>query len=344
MFTAPASSPYTLALTQCASYERAHVEEAVGRVLKQSTLLSGEHTAKETSTRAPFFTRGMHVLVKPNLLRAHELTCTHAEVVRAVCLHLQEEGIKVTVADSPGFGTAKAVATHIGLEQALQPLGLTVQEFRTAQKLSLQLPKSLQSKNSGLTTPLGSWSIAREALEADAILSVPRCKAHTQMRMTLAVKNMFGCICGVRKALAHTVQGRNLEKFCHSVLALYASLPPTAALVDAVIAMHKTGPTGGEPFALHTLGASTSAMALDTAIYSLLQQEPEHIPLWKYSQELGFEAAFAHNIHSSGDKMPQLYSSTTLANFLLPQELMDICFQPHRLLLSFAKRLWSRAL
>ncbi len=325
MTTLSSSPPYALALASCTSYERSLVEDALAQVLTQSGIVQGQ---------APFLSRGMHVLVKPNLLRPHELTCTHAEVVRAVCVCLLEQGLRVTVADSPGFGTAQAVAHKIGLTQALQPLGIAVEDFSDVRPVPLE--HALHKKS------LGTWHIARKALEADAIVSVPRCKAHVQMRMTLAVKNLFGCIAGLRKALAHTVQGRSLEDFCQSILSLYAALPPTAGVIDAVVAMHKHGPSGGEPYALHCIGASPSALALDTGIYTLLQQEPAHIPLWKCAQDNALAAAFMYNIHHTGVQPPHFYPSTTLGEFLLPQNLMHVSFQPHRLLLSYMKRLWSR--
>ncbi len=281
----------------------------------------------------------MKVLVKPNLLRCHELSCTHAQVVRAACICLQEQGVQVLVADSPGFGTAASVAQHIGLSETLRPLGLKVQEFKKVETLSLNLDFSGAH---GHAKDLGSWGIAREALEADAILSLPKLKAHGLMGMSLGVKNLFGCICGLRKAVAHAVQGRDLQDFTHSILALYKALPPSAALVDGVTAMHKTGPSSGAPYALHCLGASPSAMALDTALYSMLKLPIHNIPLWQEAQNLAMPEAFEHNIHYLGAKASHIYPSTESTAFEMPQELRDVCFQPHRLMQSFFKRLWSR--
>ncbi len=324
---------YALALSPCASYAAQEVEEATRYALWQSGLIGNEQGRK------PFFTPGMHVLVKPNLLRAHELSCTHAQVLRAACLCLQEQGIKVHVADSPGFGTATSVAKSLGIQEALRPLGIAVQEFSSVQDVPLRLDwagAEFSHKN------LGSWGIARQALEADAILSLPKLKAHNLMGMSLGVKNLFGCICGLRKALAHAVQGRELQDFTHGILALYRALPPSAALMDGVIAMHKKGPSSGEPYALHCLAASPSAMALDTAIYNLLQLPIATIPLWQEAQRLHMPEAFEHNIHHLGAKASHIYPSTESAPFEMPQQLHDVCFQPHRLLQSFIKRLWSR--
>ncbi len=321
--------PYTVALQHCPSYAFEQVQEAVHMTLQDSGIIGKGHN---TAQQNPTLTRGMHVLVKPNLLRAQELSCTHPHVVKALCVALQEQGIKVLVADSAGFGTASSVAQSIGLQEALRPLGLQVQEFNGVQKLPLRFG----AKN------LGSWGIAKQALECDAIFSVPRIKAHSQMGMTLSVKNLFGCIVGLRKALAHAVQGKDLEDFCHSILALYAALPTTVALADGIVAMHKKGPSGGEPYNLNILAASTNALALDTAIYALLHKKPCEIPLWHSAQNAHLPEAFEQNIHYIGAQPPHIYPSTQETDFALPAQLMDVCFQPHRLLQSLAKRVWNR--
>ncbi len=314
------SSSFLVALQDCDNYAPAHVQEVLERVLDCGGLLS--HAC---------FARGNRVLVKPNLLRAHALTCTHPEIVRALCACLLDRGVRVRVADSPGFGAAPAVARAIGLEEALRPLGLQVEN------LTEPVPVPLQK---GSATA-ASWGIARMALESDAIISVPRIKAHSQMRLTLAVKNMFGCICGLRKALAHAIQGRSQDEFCRSILTMYAALPPTAALVDGVVAMHKTGPSAGEAFPLGCVGASTDAMALDTALYALLGVKPMDIPLWHTAQSMGenvLPQAFSVNIEYSLQKPEEFYAK----GFILPAVLKDVSFQPHRLLQSLAKRVWTR--
>lgn len=316
----PSPPPVPVALTACTGYTPASaVEEAVYRCLAACGLLPGHATVAQ---KTEVLTRGDRVLVKPNLLRASALSCTHPLVIRAACQCLLDHGLRVVVADSPGFGTARGVAEAIGLEQALRPLGLQVRALDDAQAIPLRQG--------------GHWGIARAALESDHILSVPRFKAHCQMRVTLAVKNLFGCICGLRKAVAHTVQGQSMDMFTSGILDLWAALPPVAALVDGVEAMHVTGPSGGKSFALGCVGASPSALALDTACYTLLEASPSTVPLWAAAQQRQLPGAFAHELRYvlSG---PEDFDAT---GFILP-ELIDISFRPHRLFVSLCRRLWS---
>ena len=213
---------------------------------------------------------GSKVLVKPNLVapRNPALSCTSPAVVRAACLYALEKGAaRVTVADSPAFGTGRIVARLAGLTEAVADLPVAVASLDRPRGLALSVG--------------GSIGVSRLALEADHILNVARLKCHDQMGLTLAVKNLFGCVCGFRKSLAHQRLGKEPGRFAAMILDVLAALPPSTALLDGVVCMHKAGPVGGDPFDLGLLGAAASPVALDTAVYALLGVTPHRIPLWQ---------------------------------------------------------------
>lgn len=178
--------------------------------------------------------RGLRVLVKPNLLRAVPLACADPLVTAAACAWLLGQGASVTVADSPGFGTARGVAAAIGLEAALKPLGLAVRPFTAGPAVRF---------SSGRRVVL-----AKEALEADRILSVGKFKAHSQMLLTLSCKNLYGTVPGLRKALYHGREGQCRREFEDMQAEILEHLPPVSGMVDGITAMHVTGPSGGRPF------------------------------------------------------------------------------------------------
>lgn len=280
---------------------------------------------------------GCRVLVKPNLLRADALTCTHPQVVRAACQWLLDHHCKVVVADSPGFGTAAHVAHSIGLSAALKPLGIAPRALEDP--VSLSLPSTQQDRSS--TTGQGwrhpwkeQWGVSATALNSDVILSVPKVKAHCQMRLTLSVKNLFGCVCSWRKAIAHTVQGTSQAHFTAALTDLWAALPPVLALADGIVAMHKNGPSGGEAYPLGCVAASSSAVALDTAFYHMLGQQPTDIPLWAELCRRQIVGAVPEHL-TFPLAQPDAFDA---GHFVLPAQLMDVSFQPHRLLGS----LWRR--
>lgn len=302
----PSSPPFPVALAQCADYSPALVEAAVFQCL-------------EACGWRP--SSGCRVLVKPNLLRADALTCTHPQVVRALCCWLLDHHAQVLVADSPGFGTAAQVARSIGLTEALHSLGLQVCSLE--QPLPVPLPHSK-----------GCWGVSATALHSDVIISVPKVKAHCQVRLTLSVKNVFGCVCGWRKAVAHTVQGTSAQQFTAALVDLWAALPPVMAVADGIVCMHKSGPSGGAPYPLHCIAASSSAVALDTALYHMLGLDSAAVPLW---DELCRRHTAGACIEDLTFPLARPYDFVA-DTFELPTQLMDVSFRPHRLLLS----LWRR--
>ena len=281
---------------------------------------------------------GAHVLVKPNLLLAKPLACASPEVVAAVCAWVLDHGTKVRVADSPGFGRAGTVARAVGLAAALRPLGLEVEEIGPAEPLPLPLEGEAALK-AGFQAGGSRFHVARLAMESDLIVSVPRVKAHAQMLVTLSAKNCFGCVRGLHKAVAHAREGRDPQFFADCLAALWAALPPVAAVADGITAMHITGPSNGKPFALGLLGASASAVALDEAVYAVMGLTPQQVPLgaalcrrkaWG-SAAAGTQVAFP--LHAPAD-----FCAT---GFQLPAELSHTSFHPARFVQSCFRRIFA---
>lgn len=268
--------------------------------------------------------RGKRVLLKPNLVTARPLACSEPAVVAAACRWLLDQGARVRVADSPGFGTAQAVARKTGLSEALAPLGIRVE--------ALDRPCALRL-DTGVSFP-----VSRVALESDVLLSAARVKAHAQMRLTLSVKNLFGCVSGLRKAIIHTRQGQEPEFFAACLAALWAALPPSAGLLDGVTAMHVTGPGNGQPLALGLLGASSSCVALDEAFCALLGCPVEDVPLAAALVRRGVPDCLANGCRPRFVRLRPEEASTTA--FRVPSHLLHTSFRPWRLLKSCLRRFW----
>lgn len=308
-----ASGLVPVALTRCDDYEYRNVYKAVSECL-------------EASHFAPAL--GASVLVKPNLLKADRtgLCCTHPVVVEAVCEAVLDYGCSVRVGDSPAFGSAASVAQHIGLLERLHRLDVPL--------ITLDSPEKVRFESGA------SIGISRSALHSDMLLNVPRMKAHTQMRATFAVKNLFGCVSGVRKAIAHSTHGDKANAFRELLVDVALALPQSVSVVDGITCMHRTGPSGGDPYSLGLIGAAGDPVSLDTALYSVLGCSVDEMPLWSELQRKKLHGAFAENL-----TYPLLSpSSFDTEGFILPQQLTPETFHPLRLLQSGIKRFWKRYL
>ena len=149
------------------------------------------------------------------------------------------------------------------------------------------------------------------------------------MRLTLCVKNCFGCVNGWHKALLHATHGQTTELFASCIAKLYTMLAPTIGVCDGIEAMHKTGPAKGAPYKLGLVGASNDAIALDEAIITALKRDISEIPiaalLAKHPQNnIFYPMLKPQDINSQG--------------FILPQDLKPASFAPMQLLKSLVKR------
>lgn len=300
-------SPIPVALNICASYLPAQIERALGDCLD-----------KACSAPSP----GTRVLVKPNLLLANKLACTNPNVIVAVCKWLLDNGAKPIVSDSPGFGTVKRIASFIGLEELLKRLGIPLREMSDPVSVLLELNSHKKA----------SMKISRLAMEADLIFSVAKLKAHSQMRMSLCVKNCFGCVPGTRKALVHGLHAATHEEFADWLTAIWRSLPKVTAVCDGIECMHVTGPAKGEPFNLNLVAACESGQLLDMTLLKILNIPIEIVPLTYFiARSVAPEKVSPQYVLRKPDEFNG-------AGFIYPEKLKPASFNFYRILISSVRR------
>jgi uncharacterized protein (DUF362 family) len=268
-----------------------------------------------------------NVLVKPNLISIDSpFAITNPRLVWSVCLLLVEHGNNVICADSPAFGSPGKIAGKSGLADLLAQLDITVEELDNP--VTVTLP-------SGIRT-----GVSAKALDADCIVNLPKLKAHCQTGITCAVKNMFGTVCGFRKALAHFFYGDRDTIFPSIITDIALLSSPAINIVDAVVSMHVTGPVDGKSYSMNMLGAASSPFSLDTAIYEILGLTPEdkRISLWQEARRRNIPEAFRDNI-SYPLCSPADFDSS---GFELPSTLKPETFNPFKLLKGRIKSLLRR--
>ncbi len=302
----------TVALWPQADYDPAHLAPAMEQLL--APFAAGRNL------------RSASILLKPNLITATNghLACTHGQVIVAVARWLLEQGARVSVGDSPAFGSARTVLEKTGAWRLLAPLGVQVVEFRPARILTLP---------SGQQVP-----VAAPALDCDYLINLPKLKAHAQMRVTLAVKNYFGCVVGLHKPWWHMVHGGAQGRFAELLIELLSLLPAGYSLVDGIEAMHVSGPIHGQPFALGLLAGGANPLAVDTALLAVLGIDPRLSPLWAAARAAGMVGTQLHQLRFSHAR-PEVVPAT---GFLVPEELNPVRFNPFRFLKSSVQRLLMR--
>jgi uncharacterized protein (DUF362 family) len=254
---------------------------------------------------------GKKILLKPNLISASAppLACSCPEFVAVVANCFLDRGATLFLGDSPAFGSAKQVLKKHGFVRALSGLDVSLIEFQT---------KVVRKLDCGL-----SVTVAAEALDCDYFINVPRVKAHQQMGVTMAVKNVFGIILGARKAWLHMTHGETHNGFAELILDLGKLLPPTIAIADGITVMNRMGPLKGSPLSLACVALSRNFVALDRAMLEVLGLDKKKIPLAMEAEKQGLPGAILEEI-----EFPALHPDAfTQSGFRIARQLNPIRFQ-----------------
>lgn len=273
----------TVILSQCNDYSQPKIAEALQ---KQFELL-GELER--------FVSPGDTVLLKPNFIaprsRRHATQTDPAVIIETARL-LKDFGAKPFVGDSPAWSNVFACVKALRLEEPLKKLSVPVK----------QLDKPKWCRIGAKNIRVGISSVA---LDADVIINLPKFKSHQQLVATFAVKNMFGCVSGKRKALWHFAKGGNTDDFCELLIDIYKFLNPAFTIIDGIVAMDGPGPIRGRARELGWLIGGTDPIACETICAKLIGLEPEDVPIIKTAKQTGFGCSDPNKIEIIGDDFPK---------------------------------------
>jgi len=273
----------TVTLTQCSDYSKTKITKAIATQFK---LLGGLEK---------FVTPGDTVLLKPNFIAPksrHYATQTDPAVLLETAKLLKDFGAKPFIGDSPAWSNVFACVKALKLQEPLKKLSIPVK----------QLNKPRICRIGTHNTKVGLSSIA---LDADVIINMPKLKTHQQLVATFAVKNMFGCVSGKRKALWHFAKGKNADDFCELLVEIYKFLAPALTIIDAVTVMDGPGPIRGRARPLGYLIGGTEPIACETICCRLVNINPQDIPIIKTARKMQFGCSNPDKITIAGDSLPQ---------------------------------------
>jgi uncharacterized protein (DUF362 family)/Pyruvate/2-oxoacid:ferredoxin oxidoreductase delta subunit len=280
-----------VSIVRCQNYD----EEKVLSSLRQSIDLIGgiQNFVKKAS----------RVLLKPNLLYGkspEKAVTTHPSVVRGMIQIVREAGGVPCIGDSPSVGGLMRTAEKAGLKAVADEMKCPLVEFNKP---------VLPSKGGGKI--FRQLEIDQAVLDADVIINLPKWKTHTQMLLTLGVKNLFGCVPGPRKPLWHLRAGESRKAFAQILLDLYRVVQPSLTILDGVIGMEGNGPGSGDPVPLGLILASKDALSIDLVVCDLLGIPRKSIP----TNQVAFEDGMGRD---SIEIVGESIEASKISSFKLP--------------------------
>lgn len=289
-----------VAIIKSANYERERVDKAVREAVD---LLGG---------MGNFVKKGSRVLIKPNLLAPKSpstAVTTHPFVVEAVIDLVRENGGIPLIGDNPGVAGLKKVAKECGLQKIIERKGVELVKFNEYVEL-------YSSKG----YVFDSFRVAKKVLEADLIINLPKIKTHGHMLLTLAVKNLFGCLMLQDRINWHLKCGINRYFFATMLVELYTLINPQLTIVDGIVGMEGNGPGSGSPKKIGIIVAGQDCIAIDLVISKILGLSENELYTTKVAKERKIGITNWDEIAILGEEIDKV----KIKDFQLPPTLKEI--------------------
>ncbi len=286
-------------LHSCDKYDYSEIKKAVKKI--GAELVNGWDT---------FIPDGAKVLIKPNLLIGTDplkAVTTHPLIVKAVAEICKEAGAsKITIGDSPAMGSTRKVAGKTGILSIAEEIGAEINDF--TESIQISTPEDFMHRN---------FTIAKQVLDADIIINLPKFKTHAMMVLTFSVKNNYGLFVGKQKARWHFQSGRNYEYFARLLIELAYTIKPSLSIIDAIVGMEGNGPSSGTPRKLGFIGASEDMLSLDSVCTEITGINQDKNYCLKVADKIGYKTNFK-DITLKGDsidlfKMKDFIPASTMA-------------------------------
>ncbi len=258
-----------------------------------------------------FCKRGERVLLKPNLVMpktVESAALTHPAMIMALVRMLLDQGCQVGIGDSPGMGSAESVIRKMGIFEELTRCGVKIVEFEK----SVSWKEFVRTQD--LKRRFNNLELTGELTEYDKVINLPKLKSHGQMGITLATKNLFGCVVGHGKGRWHFVAGSDLNIFARIIVEIALTVNADLHILDGIIGMEGNGPTSGRARELGLLLASANPIALDRLVVEIIRKSPDQFPIFTAARELGVTGVDLEQIEVIGENVADLL----VADFEIP--------------------------
>lgn len=116
---------------------------------------------------------------------------------------------------------------------------------------------------------------AKTVLRADVVVSLPRMKTHHWTGVTLALKNLFGTIPGVKYGWPKNFL--HFHGIPRSVADIACAVRPGFCIVDGIVGMEGNGPIHGTPRPAGVLVLGANPVAVDATCTRIMDLRPEGV-------------------------------------------------------------------
>src|SRR3972149_8578824 len=198
------------------------------------------------------------VLLKPNFnsnMNALTGNTTDLRIIASLIQLLKNRGYKnITIGEgtNSGFYRNKIdVASRLRIKALVERLGVRFLDLNYCQGSPIIFANNKKAE------------VARDCLEADLFINLPKLKMHHEVGISVCLKNMMGCLIGQEnKKKTHFSLARN-------IVYLNKYIKPHLHIVDGLIAMEGNGPSAGIPVRMDTIITGTDPFLINKVYFNL---------------------------------------------------------------------------
>ena len=135
-----------------------------------------------------------------------------------------------------------------------------------------------------------TFEICTEAISSSLVINVPKLKSHYLMKITCAVKNLYGCV--NERMIWHA--RLKVPDLARLIFKVSQHITPQFVLVDAIDVLEGFGPgNAGERKHLGYIFAGYDPVEVDLTILSALGVSVEESPIHEWAEKKSFSLGFA---------------------------------------------------
>lgn len=294
-----------VSLLKCDTYD----VEILKHKIKEALLLIDEYkNIKENSK----------VFIKLNCLGAFHQDLgitTHPLFVQAVIQIVKEKTNNIIVGDNPATKDLVFSLKKNGIYDVLIKENVTILNGKEEVTISSPNYKIYQSFN-----------VSKEMIDVDLMINLPKLKTHALAYMTVAQKNLFGFIYGLKKAAWH-VKASNPLQFGEAINDLYSAILESYKdkriinICDGILGLEGEGPgTAGKPKQANVIIASHDAISLDRVAVEVVGLDYKQQFLNTIANERNLGIGDIKKIHIVGDTLDDFKD----LQFIAPKDSLSI--------------------
>jgi uncharacterized protein (DUF362 family) len=219
---------------------------------------------------------GKTVLLKPNVGRMAEFGTgvnTNPQVVAAAIDAFRAAGATVAIGESPITGVKTMEAFELsGIAAVAREKNCPLIDMDERKPVITPVPGG---------RVIDSLKICADVFDFDFVVSIPVMKIHMHTGVTLAIKNMKGCLWRRSKVDLHMLpqlEGTADKSLDIAIGDMATVLRPHFCLIDGSVCMEGLGPGAGTPKEMNVVLAGGDAFAADAVACRLMGRHASEIP------------------------------------------------------------------